>query len=451
MSNLGPNQKTILARSSDLITQTSFQNLQSYFSSSEWLDINNRYRVDTVKNLEDDIANGTINCSDLVEYIAASAPLHCSDGWSFLGRALESHARGDRDCSRHFAYYAELRAAMSLLATNGIGIFDKRHIVVDSLSQCPHINGSTHSMAWDCLEEWADLNLSSSNFLVAELIQVNGKTLNDWLSAFSPVSTPQLSNLITKKWLETWGLDLRRLGKDRDFRNESSYRPNRLNRVPKINILTASDFVCEFWKLYEPSGQALFDSLDKHILRLSLEMWYESASGQKVTDDLTDFESKIFSMLKNLGISGPLEKAFRDFLMRRNEPSDPSIIDQARQTATATDPMHHLQVISRAALLLRIATAACSYLIKSSNLNPYDLQFWYDELGEERGIWESGKAPDDLIDLWEDISDSIKEIEDWKNSTSSASVSCAKWRRECAFPISVLGGCELIAMWGFGV
>jgi hypothetical protein len=450
MSSVGPNQRIVLSKSSDLATQNAFERLSNYLNSSEWLSSSNCYRSNTTHNIEQDLSSGrSINHQDLSEYIAASALLHCSDAWSFLGRSVENLTRGDRDCARHFAYYAELRAAISLLATNGIGIFDKKHIVLDSAGFCHYINGQTHVMAWSCLEAWADLNLSSSRFLLPETIQFHGNTLNEWLNYFWPggTSTP---NLVTKEWLQTWGLDLQRLSMDRDSRNESSYRPTRLNRIHALNVSETSDFICDFWKLFEPSGQSLFELIDKHILRLSLERWYLSLTGKKVDNNPRDFENRIRLMLNKASLSDNLQKQLLEFFVRRSDVEDPIIFKQARGTAPFSDQQHHLQVISRAVLLLRIATASCSYLIQSTNINKSHLEFWCNELGEERGLWDPGEIPEDLQDLWEDISDAIKDLEQWSNNNNPGSLSYAKWRRECSFSISMLGGCELIAMWGFG-
>ena len=37
---------------------------------------------------------------------------------------------GDPDAARHLGYYAELRATMSILAGDGIGVFQNKHIIV---------------------------------------------------------------------------------------------------------------------------------------------------------------------------------------------------------------------------------------------------------------------------------------------------------------------------------
>ena len=68
----------------------------------------------------------------IAEYVAASAPLHASDGWHYLARAFGAISHGDRNTAIHLAYYAELRAAMAILASEGIGVLNYVHVVVDS-------------------------------------------------------------------------------------------------------------------------------------------------------------------------------------------------------------------------------------------------------------------------------------------------------------------------------
>ena len=64
-----------------------------------------------------------------IEAIAISAPLHCVDGWSYASRAIASLLAGDGHAARHLAYYAQLRAGLSLLANLGVGIFNRINFV----------------------------------------------------------------------------------------------------------------------------------------------------------------------------------------------------------------------------------------------------------------------------------------------------------------------------------
>ena len=93
-----------------------------------WLGYRHTYNSNVVKKLGN---KRDIDGPKLGEYIACSAPLHLADGWNYLSRAFDAACRGDRSSAYHLAYYGELRATMSLLATEGIGIFNRRHIALN--------------------------------------------------------------------------------------------------------------------------------------------------------------------------------------------------------------------------------------------------------------------------------------------------------------------------------
>jgi len=112
MVALTQSQKNVLGQASSHAIRSIFYDLINNFSNDSWLDLSNRYRDKCITNIHNDLQRGQLSNKDLAQYIAASAPLHCFDGWSYLGRAIECHCRGDTNNARHLAYYAELRATM---------------------------------------------------------------------------------------------------------------------------------------------------------------------------------------------------------------------------------------------------------------------------------------------------------------------------------------------------
>lgn len=148
----------MLQTSSPATLQQTLQQLTMHFQTGKWIASTNRYLGNCSDSIYQDLNRGTLNHSDLAQYIAASVALHCADGWSYLGRALECHACGDGEAASHLAYYAELRAAMSLLAAEGQGIFNTQHIIVDSHRNCRPISRlhfGTHEVAWFAFKTWA--------------------------------------------------------------------------------------------------------------------------------------------------------------------------------------------------------------------------------------------------------------------------------------------------------
>jgi len=95
-----------------------------------WISDSNRYRKNFCGRVKSDVDTSKVNPRGIAEYIATSSPSHAIDGWAFLGRAIGCTLSRDTYSAVHFAYYAELRAGMAILAACGIGIGDKNHLVL---------------------------------------------------------------------------------------------------------------------------------------------------------------------------------------------------------------------------------------------------------------------------------------------------------------------------------
>jgi hypothetical protein len=104
----------------------------------------NRYRVKCTSKYSDDLDANTVSDPNLVAYIAGSGPAHVIDAWSYLGRAIDATLRADTSSAIHFGYYAELRAAMALLACEGVGILNTIHPIVPEKGLTdPHLTAQT--------------------------------------------------------------------------------------------------------------------------------------------------------------------------------------------------------------------------------------------------------------------------------------------------------------------
>jgi len=141
------------------------------------------------------------------------------------------------------------------------------------------------------------------------------------------------------------------------------------------------------------------------------------------------------------------------FLAREREKDDAALLQKAAGTAQVGDASHHEEVISRAALLLRVATGACVRLLSAAGLGRAELQFWWKALGEERGLWEPGDEPADFTDLWADVAVALQHVQSWQDAclNSGTNGSYASWLALQAHGVTVLGGCERIMLWGLGL
>ena len=68
-------------------------------------------------------------------------------------------------------------------------------------------------------------------------------------------------------------------------------------------------------------------------------------------------------------------------------------------------------VLSRAMLLLRIASGVCALKLDQAHVTKDDLRFWWDSLGQACGYWAPGNEPDTFTDLWTDVSSTIGDID----------------------------------------
>ena len=266
--DLSPDQKSTLKQASRSAICDAMSRLKKYWSTKLWLSDYNPYRRNTIEKIKKDQDNKKIfNHRQLSEYIAASAIVHCFDGWSYLGRALEAEMSGDPDAARHLGYYAELRAAMSVLAGNGIGVFDRKHIIVIAPQKCLLVPKqiSTHIFAWEALKAWAISQKGHDTLF--QVIRPGGLPLQDWLDQFSSGHS-----FIASEWLQQWGLDLSRLTKDRDARNLASYRPTVFTSPGPQPIGNTMEAILRFWEICEPGAFGGFPVLDLHLLRRSLAL-----------------------------------------------------------------------------------------------------------------------------------------------------------------------------------
>jgi len=448
---LGTAQKAALSNSSRLAIEQSFVRLKRFLSWKRWIGRNNKYRQDTVDVLKDDANPRTTSAIDeieLVQYIAASGPLHCADGWSLVGRALAAHSRGDSATALHLAYYAELRAAVSVLAVEGIGIFDQPSVSVGSTGNCRLIEGyGTHVIAWLALEHWSDSQRAAD--LLVDVLSIQGISCRDWLDSFQKSSVVNRRG-IASKWLKTWGLDLRRFVGDRAARNEASYHPSRISPTPHLEVPECAAFLGELWRLHEPSENSRFDILDRYLLRRILEETYRVVRGRLPKSDPKGFRADIELMVADVQPRGQAAHDWIQFFTRASEPKDPGLIYMAMGMGKQENPYNHMQVISRAAVLLRIATGACSRLLESAKFGKRELEFWWQGLGRDLGLWNDLTKPENMTDLWADIAIAIKQVNVWVQ-TNKATASYASWQNECASEISMLGSCERIGLWGLGL
>ena len=186
-----PEEKETLAQASRLAVHETVPRLAEHWDTESWLSDENLYHNNVIQEIKQSKNSGnTLKHSHLSEYIAASTIIHCFDGWSYLGRALDAEMAGDPDTARHLGYYAELRAAMSLLASEGVGVFHNIHIIVTERECILFPGKSTHEFVWEALRTWADSPSLYSNRRVHCSSDANHASLRLRYSKDSPRLAP---------------------------------------------------------------------------------------------------------------------------------------------------------------------------------------------------------------------------------------------------------------------
>lgn len=420
---LTPVELAALATASPQAVSASAQRALAQIPHQRWLSPHNRYRVATIESIKTDLAAGNLKSQQLTDYVSVSAPLHCCDGWAYLGRAIGCHLHGDSETARHLAYYAELRATMALLATQGVAVLNRQHFVVDSNGLVSLLKrGGTHEVAWDVLEAWAGL-APTANFL-GDLLMPAGQPLNQWIGAMPNGASWQP---IAEDWLLKLGLDLRLLSNDRDARNEASYRPTRLNQKSSLTSIEAAIAAREIWSLLEPAPPLSFGEIDRYLLRLTLEVAFEATEGSSPRRSKRKFATVVGAVVGS-NILGPDAALWEQFLKRETLPDEPAIIDLVRLNRKVATPLsadrqvrradHHLSVMARALLLLRIASGATKRMHINAGINFDDLAFWWHPYGTDRGLWRDPPNAAHITDGWADTEADLLDIDGWLSSAT---------------------------------
>jgi hypothetical protein len=418
--------------------------LKRFTRTSKWVGERNRYVIDTKKKIAAENKTGSLKAPrQMSQYIAASCLLHCADGWSYLGKAISSLLRGDPHRARHLAYYAELRAAMSLLATTGVGVFDRFHFIVDAPNSVAALKvaSPTHQFVWDCLEYWCAQ--ATSGDLFARIVQPNGRALDDWLEPLGggSVVAPQ-----AKDWFLTWGMDLKLPAQDREARNESSYRPDGMPDAWCLDAPTVLQFARNIWRALEPSHPSRFDTIDRHILRLALESIFKGQKGILATSDPTEFRNFVSRVVKNQGLSLHAMEHWLQFLCRDILPENLSIFDFSTTSPEAREDSHSA-IVSRATLLLRIASGSTADLFQAVGFTSDAIAFWWKRMGQSRGLWDGARGADSLLDLWADIESVLHDLAIFQEKHPPGAQTFFRVGNELGEAVVGLGSCERIAVW----
>jgi hypothetical protein len=359
-----------------------------------WLPRSNRYRTDTVSRLEKDVGAAVVAERDLVQYVAVSVPLHLVDGWSFWGRALGAYLQGDFASLVHLAYYAELRAAMALLGSAGIGVFSQYHFSANTRQTVLEVEKrsksgrgvGTHAIVWPLLRARARHRESAEHVLGR--LRGGQASIWDWLSSFSVGNRVALS----ARWLEAWGLDL--IEDDHHLRNVASYRPSALREHGSSSFTDRVEFVSALWSLAEPgAGRSL--AVDRYLLRAALRQIVPTQAGLTLAQVI---QAATANAGEDLGVWLPFLSA--------PATHDPLPLRIASESNAADQATAGQQILARAFLLLRAAGASTSASLQGAS----GVSSWLSSFGIQRCLWSETQTAAEMVDRWADLSETLGRL-----------------------------------------
>ena len=423
-------------RSADRLSiRAAMVRLTPYLTAGHWLPPSHPYAGSGPKPSQ------PVDDRAVAEYIALSAVQHAFDGWAYWGRAVGAEISGDSNVASHLGYYAELRAAKAILASEGIALFSNSVAVVDSAGRCV-VNsgkGSSHKVLWEVLEKWSKANAAG---IVFRLLRPFGHSIAEWLRHFPGSSSP-----VAEDWLRTWGLDLQELATDGSTRNVASYEPSGCPLTEREESENALDHIMRMWRSCEPTGTGVNLVLDRLVLRATLESVFETThvNGHSAKQARTEYCAKVRGAVESLPLEPSNHQAILGFLDPNEIPDGMDIFEIARRTSQARANTHVNEVLSRAVLLLRLATACAHDLLAEFGSDPRAVtKHWWESRHVRRGLWPKGDTLHSFSDLWDEADEALDTLRQQQNGASAFRLRS----RDCADSVATLATAERIFFWG---
>lgn len=285
------------------------------------------------------------NNSDPIEsssqQLAADQIVHLIQGWVNFSTALSSLLFKANAQAIHMAYYAELRAALSLFSYSGIAVKNGKgfYLDLDGNRQNLPIN-NTHQDVWELWKQWTQEKFATDLLLdgIKFSPDITLRSLKDQI--------PNVS--ISPNVITSWGYDLLQNGsEDKNLRNRASYGTS---LICSQDIKKISSVKCKFF----------FDVWDS-ILQFS--------------NTTLNFDIYLVKELLIKIYSGNLHKFSDDIDKIYSSSCPPSI--RAIQTCERNSIFSHAEkhtqkpecILSRALIMLRYATLALERNLKYAD-NP---------------------------------------------------------------------------------
>jgi hypothetical protein len=179
---------------------------------------------------------------------------------------------------------------------------------------------------------------------------------------------------------------------------------------------------------------------------LALESIFEGQAGASAADDPVGFERLASGVVRYQGLPERVAEDWLQFLCRRRIPDNLSLFEFAKISPTIRENSHSA-IVARATLLLRIASGSTADLFQAAGFTSDALAFWWECMGQSRGLWEGEKGADDLLDLWADIDLLLGDLDIFQKKHTPDAQTFFRVGSELGQAIVGLGSCERVAIW----
>lgn len=420
---------------------------KEFDETTAWCAEDNRYFPQGADSLDTDLLNGNTAVDEAKEFIASSIFVHSFDAWSYLGRAVDSLLKGDANAAVHLTYYSELRAAKSILASEGIFIGRGRSYICTKDDGFLEVsNNSTHVAAWKILDAWFEGQRAVDK--VSEMVLPDSSPLYVWLERI-----PAGKSVAVSEMLRDVALDFDSFKLDKGRRNVASYEPSSLLHT-SLNPDLIKQIVADLWEQVEPIASGNFSRLDQAILATVLKRQYRATSeegfepsevGQTTqvnANEGEDWKNWILSLtpagkegtaLQRALLGGPSSDEFKELVgVAFND------------TRGEINPSQFIRpMMSRATILARFATGLGREILFDAGLSSNVLRSWLDDFALARGLIERKPLPERSVDLYEDIGDALDSLEE------SQAANLKRLYTDLEIYIGALGQTERIVTWSY--
>lgn len=356
--------------------------------------------------------------------LAGAQVSHLLEALRYFGAALNAHLTNSPSGAVHFAYYAQLRAAMSVFAASGIFCkMDSCFYVTDSGVRTPFAGPPTHTLVWSLWKKW--IKTDGASDLLSERVQ-----LLAGVNLSSIVSFPGAAGALDK-----WGYDLAQGIDDRTARNTASYESKSEFPLSVMGVDNI-ELVKSIWRLLETDGVSIrFDSAFISYLLMShfrgMQQDANDPGSVAAVDQL--IATLVAGVAAATGVSA---ESIQERLGRVTENDE--MFALAAERAQEPD-----NVIARALFLVRIALLAMDRALSSDAAAHQACRTWIRNWLETLGVLPDPDEEFSIEDLSDDYANALEQME----SFPPASIPRDLWGETLASVTARLTRVEGVCAW----